>query len=246
MKIIKYYEIGDKMIQIGNYTYKTEEELINKFKEALKSKFGGEKSEKFSDYTEDDFQQYNHIMQWFKNNDYFIEEFPNVVQSQLDLKNFGYDMIRSRIMEKENIVGSVTWEERRQLINSLTIKRRKDFPAFDISAELNNILRDISTNKGELHYLPLEQQLALLNNAIEYLLKKDNGFESISSEIFFGYIGNDEVKQFRSDTQIFRHASERSLQERKTWTQQKKEFYVRLGIILITNIYSSKANAILR
>lgn len=233
------------MIQIGNYTYKTEEELINKFKETLEPKFGVETSAKFSDYTEDDFEQYNHIMQWFKNNDYFIEEFPNVIQSQLELKTCGYDMIRSRIMERENIVGSVSWEERRQLINSLTIKRRKDFPAFNISTELNGILRDISTNKGELHYLPLEQQLALLNNTIEYLLKKDNGFESVSSEVFYGYINNDEIKQFRNDTQIFRHGSERSLQERKIWTQQKKEFYVRLGIMLITNIYNSKVNAIL-
>lgn len=229
------------MIKIGDYIYKTEEELITQFKEIIKPKYGGTKSLKFSDYTEDDFIQYAQILLWLKKNDYFIEEFPNVIQSQLDLKTFGYDKIRARIYEvKGNTEKGVSWQDRRQLIDSLTFKRRRDFPVFNITGGVKIIIRDISTNKGELHNLPLEEQLALLNNAIEYLLKKETGFESVSSEIFFGYLNNEDIKQFRKDTHIFRHGSERSLLERKTWSKKRKEFYVRLGIVIVTNIYNAR------
>ena len=229
------------MISLENYKYENDDSIINAFKEVLKPKYGGKKSDKFSDYIVSDFEEYQAIMPWLKENDYYIEEFPNAVQNQMSLKTLGYDMIRSRIQKEiEDSTGSVSWEHRRQLIDSLNIKKRNDFPVFNLQTEVKEIIREVSIGKGELHTLELNQQLALLNNTIEYLLKEKNGYKPISKEVFYGFIGEDEVKKFRNDTQIFRHGSNQAISERNSWSDNMKSFYVRLGIIIITNIYNEK------
>lgn len=78
-----------------------------------------------------------------------------------------------------------------------------------------------------------------MNNTIEYLLKAEGGYRPLSNDTFYGFIGEKEVKKFRSDTQIFRHGSRQAISERKSWTDNKKKFYARLGIMIITNIYNN-------
>lgn len=229
------------MVSLGNYNYENDDSIINSFKEILKPKYSGEKSDKFSDYTVFDFEEHQIIMPWLKENDYYIEEFPNAIQNQVGLKTLGYDMIRSRIQKEiVNSTEPVRWEDRRQLIDSLTIKKRNDFPAFNLQTEIKEIIREVSIGKGELHTLELDEQLALLNNTIEYLLKEKSGYKPILKGVFYGFIGEEEVKKFRNDTQIFRHGSSQAIAERKTWSNSQKKFYARLGIIIITNIYNNK------
>jgi len=229
------------MINLGNYNYKNDQSIINAFKEILKPKFGRNKSAKFSDYTNSDFEEYQEIMPWLKENDYYIEEFSNAIQNQVDLKTLGYDMIRNKIQnELGNFTSSVRWDDRRQLIDSLNIKKRNDFPVFKLQTEIKEIIREVSSGKGKLHTLELDEQLALLNNTIEYLLKEENSYKKISSKDFYGFIEEDEVKKFRNDTQVFRHGSSQAISERKNWSDDKKNYYARLGIIMITNIYNNK------
>lgn len=229
------------MISLGNYNYEDDDTIINSFKEILKPKYSGEKSDKFSDYTVHDFEEYKTIMPWLKENDYYIEEYPNAIQNQVGLKTLGYDMIRSTIQQEiGNSTDSVRWDDRRRLIDSLTIKKRNDFPAFNLQTKVKEIIREVSIGKDELHTLELDQQLALLNNTIEYLLKEKSGYKSIQKEVFYGFMGEEEVKKFRNDTHIFRHGSSESILERKRWSENNKVFYVRLGIIIITNIYNGK------
>ena len=229
------------MINLSNYRYKSHDAIIYSFKEILKPKYGGNKSKIHSDYWDSDFEEYQVIMPWLKKNDYYIEEFPNVIQNQVDLKTLGYDMIRNKVQfNSETSAGSVAWEQRRQLIDSLTIKKRNDFPAFSIQTSVKEIIREVSIGKGELHTLELDEQLVLLSNTIEYLLKEKSGFKEISSEIFYDFLDEEEVKKFRKDTHAFRHGNSEAIGERKSWSDSKKIFYVRLGIIIITNIYNKK------
>lgn len=228
------------MIHLGDFSYKNDDDIINTFKEVLKPKYGGKKSSKFSDYIVSDFEEYQVIMPWLKKNDYFIEEFPNAIQNQVSLKTLGYDMIRSKILrDSGQSAGSVSWEDRRLLIDSLTIKKRNDFPVFKLQSDIKEIIREVAIGKGELHNLELDEQLALLNNTIEYLLKAESGYRPLSKDTFYGFIGEKEVKKFRGDTQIFRHGSKQAIFERKSWTENKKKFYARLGVMIITNIYNN-------
>lgn len=228
------------MIEIGVYKYDNEEAIINAFKNTLKPKFNTNKREKYSEFTVADLEEYSILMPWFKENEYYIEEFPNVIRQQLGLKEFGYDTIRSRIyIERGNTNGSVAWEERRQLIDSLTIKKKNDFPVFKNKPEIEEIIKEISSGKGELHTRSLDEQLSLLNNTIEYLLKEKNGFKKVNQEIFYGFINEQKIIKFRKDTHIFRHGSKEAISERREWSDDKKKFYARLGIIIITNIYNN-------
>src|SRR5699024_8681321 len=216
------------MLTIDKYSYANEETVINEFKDTLKPKYGGVKWDKFTDYTVADIEEYSAIMPWLKENEYYIEEFPNVIQQQLSLKEFGYDTIRNRIYNNRgNTTGSVTWEERRQLIDALTIKKRKDFPAFKIKQEIKEIISEISCGKGELHTLVLDEQLSLLNNTIEYLLKEKNGYKKINQEIFYEFINEEKIIKFRKDTHIFRQGSKEAISERREWSEEKKKFYAR-------------------
>lgn len=49
---------------------------------------------------------------------------------------------------------------------------------------MKDIIKDISTGGNEFHTQELDEQLFLLNNTIEYLLKEESGFTKIDSEIF--------------------------------------------------------------
>src|SRR5699024_10811470 len=213
------------MLTIDKYSYANEETVINEFKDTLKPKYGGVKWDKFTDYTVADIEEYSAIMPWLKENEYYIEEFPNVIHQQLGLKEFGYDTIRSRIyIERGNTNGSVAWEERRQLIDSLTIKKRNDFPVFKSKPEIEEIIKEVSSGKGELHTLRLDEQLSVLNNTIEYLLKEKNGFKKVNQEIFYGFIDEEKIIKFRKDTHIFRHGFKEAITERREWSEMKKKF----------------------
>ena len=77
-----------------------------------------------------------------------------------------------------------------------------------------------------------------MNNCIEYLLREDGKFKDISSNVFYDFFDNKDIMKFRKDTHIFRHASNEALDEKSKWSKDKKQFYIRLGIIMITAIYN--------
>ncbi|RPA60697.1 hypothetical protein EF384_04430 [Aerococcus agrisoli] len=228
------------MIYLENYTYENDDVVIGAFKETLKPKSTKEKSVICSDYTEKDFDEYSLIIKWLKENDYYILEFPNVIENQTDLKSFGYDMIRSKIKEETGITDRILWSDRRELIDNLTIVRKNDNPVFLFSEDILDMIAHISTNKGDFHTFSLDDQLVNLNNSIEYLLKTNKEFVTIEPNIFYKYFSNEDIKRFRNETQVFRHSSPQAIDERNQWDEQKKKFYVRLGIIMVTNIYHSR------
>lgn len=225
------------MIKVGPYQYEDEDKLISQFKETLKPKYYGDKS-KFNDFTVQDEKEYKTLLIWLGENSYIIEEFPNVILQKLSLKAFAYDQIRSKIL-KDNPSNKVTWQDRRELIDSLHLRKTEDFPIFSLEDNFEEKINDIANRRGPLQTQTHEDQLATLNNCIEYLLKKNGKYAELHSSIFYNYIDEQKVKQYRKDTQIFRHSSENSLKERKAWSEKKKSFYIRLGILIVNNIYYS-------
>jgi hypothetical protein len=146
-------------------------------------------------------------------------------------------------MEKRgNTSDAVTWQERRELVDELQIVKRYDSPVYRLSSEIEGIIKDISTDKGQFHTANYDRQLELLNNAIENLLNKNGKYIEISPETFYDFFTNNDIKKFRNDTQVFRHAKESTLQERKSWSEKKKKFYVRLGISIVSQIFYSNQN----
>lgn len=103
---------------------------------------------------------------------------------------------------------------------------------------MNTTIDKIANSRGGLEDQTIDDQLATLNNCIEYLLKEEGKFKDVPESVFFGFLNNKDVMKYRKDTHIFRHASTETLDEKVKWSNDKKQFYIRLGIILITEIYN--------
>lgn len=57
------------MITINHYTYRDENDIIESFKNTLKPKYKSDTE--FSDFNKQDHVEFQSIMGWFKENDYF-------------------------------------------------------------------------------------------------------------------------------------------------------------------------------
>lgn len=226
------------MIKTKSFEYKDIDDLINCFKITIKPKMHGNNG-KFTDFTKADKEEYAEIISWLKENGYYIEQFPNVINKQSDLQSFAYNEIREYIRNQKNykITDSIPWADRRELVNDLIIKKKNDNQVFEIDKDLNNKIKQIANGRGSLEQQTEDDQLATLNNCIEYLLKQEKTFIRVDSSIFYNYFENEDIKKYRKDTQIFRHAHHIALEERKKWSKDRKIFYIRLGIIIVTEIY---------
>lgn len=226
-----------KLIILPNYEYEDIETFFASFQETLKPKRHGTK--KFSDLTIEDEREYTEIIKWLKDRGYYIKQFPNVIQKQQSLKSFAYDEIRSyiRVNKGYDASGSIPWSERRELITNLKLCNRSNHSSFNVNKDLDYIIRDISNGRGYLDTQTVNDQLTTLCNCIEYFLKEKNKFKVVSPDLFYGFLDNNDLKKFRQDTQIFRHTTKDTLEERRFWNDNKKKFYIRLGINMVTEIH---------
>ena len=69
-------------------------------------------------------------------------------------------------------------------------------------------------------------------------LQQNRKFKDVSASVFYDFIDSKDIKKYRKDTHIFRHSSTETLKEKNKWSSEKKQFYIRLGIIIITTIYN--------
>lgn len=226
------------MIIIDDFKYNDIDELFSAFQQTLRPKYN--EKPKFKDFTYADREEYNSILRWLKENNYYIDLFPNVIQKQQPFESFAYDEIRAYIRKKNNLdsSASIKWADRNELIDSFKLLKRDD-NIFEIEKSLDEVIKEISS--GVFSIQSKDQQLSILCNCIEYFLKNDNNsFNEINSEIFYNYFDNNDLKRFRKETQIFRHASKSVINERKLWSNDKKQFYIRLGINMITILHKSE------
>ncbi|MDW4093272.1 hypothetical protein [Staphylococcus saprophyticus] len=228
------------MINIDGYQYSDLADLIESFKKTLEPKFEKSNRFKYTDFTISDEKEYKVILKWLLSNGYYIKQFPNVVKKQTPLERFAYDEIKDKIraIKSYNSGDSIPWADRRALINELDIIKESGDTFFEVEKDLNNTINAIANGRGGLEHQTVDDQLGTLNNCIEYLLREDGKFKDISSNVFYDFFDNKDIMKFRKDTHIFRHASNEALDEKSKWSKDKKQFYIRLGIIMITAIYN--------
>ncbi|MEW8965695.1 hypothetical protein ABGA96_11050, partial [Staphylococcus arlettae] len=228
------------MINIEQYQYNDIDDLIESFKKTLEPKFEKANRFRYSDFTIADEKEYKVILKWLLSNGYYIKQFPNVVNKQTPLNRFAYDEIKAKIRanKKYNTDDSIPWADRRELINELEIVKKTNDNFFEVKKDLNITINEIANGRGGLEHQTIDDQLATLNNCIEYLLKEEGKFNDVSASVFYGFINNEDIIKYRKDTHIFRHSSTETLKEKRKWSKEKKQFYIRLGIIIITAIYN--------
>lgn len=228
------------MINIGEYQYHDFNDLEESFKMTLEPKFGNRNRLMYTDLTIADEKEYKEILKWLLDNGYYIKQFPNVINKQTSLKRFAIDEIKAKIRKNKEYSSedSIPWVDRRELINELEIIKKNSDPFFEVEEDLNTTINKIANGRGGLENQTIDDQLGTLNNCIEYLLKEEGKFKDVSESVFYGFFNNKDIIKYRKDTHIFRHASNEALEERNKWHKDKKQFYIRLGIIMITAIYN--------
>lgn len=87
--------------------------------------------------------------------------------------------------------------------------------------------------------MSLDEKLKEIGNLIENLLKKDKKYIKVNfSEITLGFIDEKDIIKLRKIVHCFRHSSNDSLKERKSYTKTQKLFMVEYGITICNLTYS--------
>lgn len=182
---------------------------------------------------------------WLNKNGYTIKEFPNLLSRPTSLMNFAYNDIRKYIQNKSGNNGSVAWQSRRDLCDSLSITTNTKFQL--LPNEVEEKMRLISTRGAEFDGMAVDEQLQNLNNLIENLLKpnsKGNYLTLNYDEIFFGFISEEDVKRYRKRTQPFRHATEDTLLERASIPEDEKKLLVEVGVFIAVHLHNHLTTAL--
>lgn len=103
--------------------------------------------------------------------------------------------------------------------------------------EIEQKFKEISTRNASFENMSKEEKISEIVNLIEYFLKKEDVFISLNySKIFLDYIDEETIKKYRKDFQCFRHASEKSLKERASYTEEQKNFIIDYGLTILKSI----------
>lgn len=116
-----------------------------------------------------------------------------------------------------------------------------------LPSEVENKIRLISTRGAEFDSMTINEQLQNLNNLIENILKPDQKGKYLIinyDEVFFKFISEADVKQYRKRTQAFRHATEATLKERVVMNENEKKLLVHLGTFIAIHLYNHVNNRI--
>ncbi|MFZ1242747.1 MAG: hypothetical protein WAQ22_01225 [Candidatus Saccharimonas sp.] len=176
---------------------------------------------------------------WLHRHGYKIKEFPNLLSRPSSLRNFAYDNVRRYIQTKRGTNGTVLWDERRNLCDTLTITSDDKFQI--LPNEVEDKIRLISTRGAGFDGMAVDEQLQNLNNLIENILKPRQNSKYLTIDydnVFFGFISEDGVKQYRKRTQPFRHATEGTLLERASIAEDEKKLLVHLGVFIAVHLYN--------
>ncbi len=175
---------------------------------------------------------------WLNKNGYVIKEFPNLLSRPSSLASFAYNDIRKFIQKERGSDGTVQWWERRELCDNLSITTNASFQL--LPDDIEEKIRLISTRGAEFDGMAVDERLQNLNNLIENLLKpssKGNYLSIDYNNVFFGFISEEDVKQYRKRTQPFRHATEDTLRERASIPENEKKLLAELGVFIAVQLH---------
>jgi hypothetical protein len=127
-------------------------------------------------------------------------------------------------------------EKMREICDKLTMTTKVEFQ--EIPDGIDEKIKLISTRGASFDSMKVDEKLKELNNLIENLLKINNKYIFFPADkIFFGFLSEKQIKEFRDKTQCFRHASEESLIERREKSDHEKRFLVDLGVFIVVHIH---------
>ena len=206
-----------------------EDDLIRKWKECLTESV----SEPVSNDVSYKFMLYSFYLY---NNDYIIKEHPGLLKNIKNYKDLSDTELKlatgSKYGNKGN-VGGVAWRHRRQYIDELSIVRKPLVP-IPPNEDIDSILSRVSPRNANFNEMPLDEKLAEIRNAYEYIAFENERFIQIDfKELSCGMISEENAKTFSKKLHAFRHGKENALQERSSYSKSQKEFLVDYGITLL-------------
>ena len=219
------------MIELESYFYTDDNEVISRFKEMISPNNETNFKNKICN------KEFQLIRQYLDNQGYRIAQFPNAVHIPNTLHNFAYNQIRSYIQTKRNSLGTVTWDERRILINELNFL--KDAFVFQkVPDDLQIIIKKISLRDATWEQQTDDEKLRTIAEVIENLMKLSNGkFLSVDESNFYGLFTEEQLKNFRKQLQVFRHSHKQALEERESeFDESRKKFLIHLGIVILIRL----------
>lgn len=225
--------IFDEYEKVNDYKFEVydEEEAINKFRELCDPNVSFSGSEQKC--------WFYLISYYLYRMGYEIKEFPRVLaRPPVDPSDFTCGEIRNRIIAQgHDDNGIVRYAVRRALVASLTFKLKSSH--IDINDLINQKFVEISNRQASFNDMSMDEKLAEISNLIENLLKKNEKFIVLEySAICFNYISNDIVTNYRKKIHCFRHASDKAILERNSYSEEQKNFFIDYGLIIIKVIHS--------
>lgn len=229
-----YYSKFVRELSGVTYVLTDVQEIIDTFRSILKPPSSNSQTE--AAYYAHNQKYFLFICFWLHKHGYAIAEFPNILSRPMPLYRFAYEEIRKYLKLRDNYSDSVPWKARRELCESLNITSNEKFQ--DIPNEVEETIKVISARGANFDAMEIDEKLGLLNNLLENLLKKDGVFRSVDyNDVFFSYLSEDDVKNFRKKTHCFRHGDAQAVADRKSHSLREKEFLSDIGIFMSVNIY---------
>lgn len=219
------------MIELENYIYNDENEVISRFKELISP--NNETNFKNKIFN----KEFQLIRQYLDNQGYRIAQFPNALHTPNSLHDFAYNQIRSYIQTKRNSGGTVTWDERRILINELNFLNEA-FVFQKVPEDLQTIIKKISLRDATWEQQTDDEKLRTIADVIENLLKLPNGkFLALTESEFYGLFTDNQLRALRQQLQVFRHSHKQALESRVSeFDVSKKKFLIHLGIVILIRL----------
>lgn len=227
------YNIFDGYEEVDDYAFEVfdVEEAISKFKELCQPEVSFDSNEKKC--------WFYLVTYYLYKTGYQIKEFPRVLaRPPVDPSDFTYGDIRNKIISQggdDN--GTVRYATRRTFVASLTFELNSSHIGIDNSIDQKFI--EISNRQASFNNMSTDEKLSEIANLIENMLKKDGTFITPNySSICFDYISNETVTSYRKKMQCFRHATSEAIEERKSYSEEQKSFFVDFGLTIIKVIHT--------
>lgn len=168
-----------------------------------------------------------------------IKEFPRILaRPPIDPSDFTYADIRNRIIAQggdDN--GTVRYATRRTFVASLTFEQKSS--SIEVDDSINQKFIEISNRQASFNSMCTDEKLAEIANLIENMLKKNGKFITPDyPTVCFEYISNDIVTSYRKKMHCFRHSTAEAIAERKSYSEDQKNFFVDYGLTIVKAIHS--------
>ena len=219
------------MIELENYVYIDDNEVISRFKELISPNNESNFKNKIFN------KEFQLIRQYLDNQGYRIAQFPNALHIPNTLHDFAYNQIRFYIQTKRNSYGTVTWDARRILISELDFGKQDRVLQY-VPEDLQTIIRKISLRDAIWEQQTDDEKLRTIAEVIENLMKLSNGkFILVDESDFYGLFTEEQLKNFRKQLQVFRHSHKQALEERESeFDESRKKFLIHLGIVILIRL----------